>query len=222
METGDQAQHHKDEDQAGQVERAHQFAERKEADDAVLANGERHGAKRTNRGQLHDDVDDGKQHVRDFFDEVKHHRAAPAELVKRKSEQHRNQQHLQDFAFGESVNDGTGNDIENEVNGAGQLAGSGVSSDRFGVEGGHVDIHAFAGLEDIDQHNADQQRYRADNLEIQQRQATSFPNFLHVLHARNADHDCAENNRRDDHLDQLDETVSERLHVCAHAGVKVA
>ena len=53
---------------------------------------------------------------------------------------------------------------------------------------------------------------RADDLEVEQRQAAGLADLLHVLHAGDADHDGAEDDRRDDHLDQLDEAVAERLH----------
>ena len=50
-------------------------------------------------------ADDREQHVRDLLDEVEHQRAAAAELVQREAEQHREQQHLQDLALGERVDD---------------------------------------------------------------------------------------------------------------------
>ena len=93
------AEHDEDEDEARQVEGAHQLAERQQRADAVLADRERHRAERADRRDLHDDADDREQHVRRLLDEVEHERAAAAELVQREAEQHREQQHLQDLAL---------------------------------------------------------------------------------------------------------------------------
>src|SRR6185369_16930144 len=45
---------------------------------------------------------------------------------------------------------------------------------------------------------------------------------LHVLHAGDADHHGAEDDRRDHHLDQLDEGVAQRLHRLAGGRPEVA
>ena len=55
------AEHDEDEDQAGRVERGHQLAERQQRADAVLADGEGHGAERADRRDLHDDADDAEE-----------------------------------------------------------------------------------------------------------------------------------------------------------------
>ena len=47
------------------------------------------------------------------------------------------------------------------------------------------------------------------------------PNLLHVLHAGNAVHHGAENDRRDQHLDQLDEEITQRLHLRAKRWVEM-
>ena len=59
------------------------------------------------------------------------------------------------------------------------------------------------------------------DLEVDQRLDTDPADFLHILHAGDAMHDGAENDRRDQHLDQLDEGIAERLHRCADLGVEV-
>ncbi len=78
------------------------------------------------------------------------------------------------------------------------------------------------GCTTLTMHQPDDQRDRADDLEIQQRQPAGLADLLHVFHAGDADHHRAEDDRRDDHLDQLDEAIAERLHARAHRGVKVA
>ena len=68
----------------------------------------------------------------------------------------------------------------------------------------------------------DEQRERAHDLEVQQRQSRRSADLLHVLHAGDAGHHRAEDDRRDDHLDQLDEAVAERLHGGAGLGSEPA
>ena len=105
MEAGDEAEHDEDEHEAREIERSHQLAERHQRADAVLADGEGHRAERADRRHLHDDADDREQHVRRLLDHVEHQRAAAAELVQAEAEQDGDQQHLQDLALGEGVDD---------------------------------------------------------------------------------------------------------------------
>jgi hypothetical protein len=77
------------------------------------------------------------------------------------------------------------------------------------------------GCPDVDDDQADDQRDGADDLEVQDRQAAGLADLLHVFHAGDADDDGAEDDRRDDHLDQLDEAVAQRLHRRAGFGVEM-
>ena len=67
----------------------------------------------------------------------------------------------------------------------------------------------------------DDQRKRGHDLEIDQRLHADAADLLHVLHAGDAVHDGAEDDRRDEHLDQLDEPVAERLHRLAELRVEM-
>jgi hypothetical protein len=69
---------------------------------------------------------------------------------------------------------------------------------------------------------ADHQRDGAHDLEVQQRKTAGLAHLLHVFHAGDADHHRAEDDRRDDHLDELDEAVAQRLHGLAERGIEVA
>ena len=62
------------------------------------------------------------------------------------------------------------------------------------------------------------ERERGHDLEVEQRLEADAADLLHVLHAGDAVHDRAEDDRRDEHLDQLDEGVAERLHRLAQPG----
>ena len=85
----DDSEHDKNENEAGQVERAHQLTERDQRAHTVLADREGHRAECADWCDLHDDADNRKQHVRRFFDPVKNERAASAKAVQREPEQHR-------------------------------------------------------------------------------------------------------------------------------------
>ena len=75
-----------------------------------------------------------------------------------------------------------------------------------------IRVHAGAGLHDVDDDEPDDQRERAHHFEVQQRERARLADLLHVLHAGDAEHHRAEDDRRDQHLDQLDEAVAQRLH----------
>jgi hypothetical protein len=83
---------------------------------------------------------------------------------------------------------------------------------RLGIERRRIDIHAGTRLPYVDDDQTNDQGDGADDLEIENRQSAGLSDLLHVLHAGDADDDGAEDDGRDDHLDQLDETVAERLH----------
>ena len=57
----------------------------------------------------------------------------------------------------------------------------------------------------------DDQRESGDDFEVEQRLAADAAELLQIAHRGDAVDDGAEDDRRDDHLDQLDEAVAERL-----------
>jgi hypothetical protein len=87
--------------------------------------------------------------------------------------------------------------------------------DRFCIDRSGIDVHAGTGLPQIGDHEADHQSQRRHRLEIDDRFQADTTDFPHVLHAGDAVHDGAEDNRSDHHLDRLDEHVAERLHLGA-------
>ena len=93
---------------------------------------------------------------------------------------------------------------------------------RPGVQRPDVDVHAGAGLQRVHDNEADDQGERRQHLEIDQRLEADAADLLHVLHAGNAVHDRAKDDRRNDHLDQFDEGVAQRLHLLAELRVEVS
>ena len=96
-----------------------------------------------------------------------------------------------------------------------------VDLDRFGIDGLGVDIHADAGLQDVDDHEPNDEGQRRHHLEIDQCLEADASNLLHILHAGNAMHDRAENDWSNQHFDQLNETVTERFHLFSQLRIEV-
>ena len=63
---------------------------------------------------------------------------------------------------------------------------------------------------------------RRDDLEVDQRLAADPPDLLHVAGAGDAEHDRAEDDRADQHLDEGDEPVAERLQLDRGRRVHIA
>src|SRR6478736_10022213 len=101
MEAGNEPEHDKDEEQAGNIEGRHQFAKREHAADAVFTNGESHCAKRPDRRYLHNDTDNAEKHMGDLLYKIEYQRPPTAECVQGESEHEREQQNLQYLPLGE-------------------------------------------------------------------------------------------------------------------------
>ncbi|MNY15107.1 hypothetical protein D3C86_1483070 [compost metagenome] len=97
-------------------------------------------------------------------------------------------------------------------------AGSRIAGDCLGVEPRWVDVHAIAGADDVDDHQAQCQRESGQDLEIDQSPDADATELLHVLHPCNAEHHGGEDDWCEHHLDQLDEDVAHRLEVAGDVG----
>ena len=103
------------------------------------------------------------------------------------------------------------------------LAGVLIGQMSFGfAEGAHVHIHAYAGLRQIDDHQADDQGHSGEHHEVGQRDAAGFAHRLHVRHAGNARNNGTEDQGGDDHFDEIDKTPAQRLHLNGDIGVKMS
>jgi hypothetical protein len=86
--------------------------------------------------------------------------------------------------------------------------------------GRRIDVHADARLEDEGEQQAERQRDGGHDLEVDQRLDADAADALQVAGAGDAVHHDAEHQHRDDHLDQLDEAVAQRLELDAELGQK--
>ncbi len=115
--------------------------------------------------------------------------------------QDRDQQHLQQVALGEGVEEAGRDDAP----GCGRRVVWPRPWRRWrllAVERRRVGVEAGAGLHDLADEHADQQRERRDHLEVDQRLQADAADLLEVAHRRDAVHDGAEDDRRDHHADQ--------------------
>ncbi len=76
---------------------------------------------------------------------------------------------------------------------------------------GHSAAEPRTGPDQIADDKTDHQREGGDDLEIDQRLDADAADLLGILDMRNARYHGAEDDRRDHHLDQLDEAIAERL-----------
>ena len=155
-------------------------------------------------------------------DEAQQRLAALAERLQPEGEQDREEQHLQDLARREGADHGRGDDVHGgnrtvlcSLALAVKLAIALVSmalGSTFMPAPGCNRLTTMRPMTRAD---------RGDDLEVDERLEADAPDLLHVLHAGDAVHDGEEDDRRDDHLDQLDEGVAERLHGLAERRVEM-
>jgi hypothetical protein len=190
--------------------------------DAVLADGEGHGAERADRGSLHQDGDEAEDRGCESGQEVGDRLALVADHAERDAEQDREEQHLQDVALCKGADDGFRDDVHQEAGNRRFMRLGGVGGDGLAIERCRIDVHAGAGMQDVADDQADDQRQRRENDEIEHRLASDAADLFQVRHAGNAGGDGEEDDRRDDHLDEADEGIAERLQAGAEIRPEMA
>ena len=149
--------------------------------------------------------------MRETTDGIAQHSSTHAHDLQRKTHQHGHQQHLQHIAAGKRIKNSGGDDVEQKRHHALMLRLLGVLAQAPGIETGHIYMQAHAGLQHIDDGQAQHQRQRRDQFEIAQRIESDATDATQIVHAGDAQHHRAEDDRRDDHLDQADEAITQRL-----------
>ena len=204
------------------VEAGEQLAERDERAGAELADREGDRPERADRRRPHHKADDAEEHLRRRPDQIGERLARLSHGAEREPGQHRDEQHLQNIALGEGADEGVGDDSEQKLHGGLPPRRLEIMRDARRIDVGEVDIHAGAGLEHIDGNEPDDERDGRQDLEIDQRLQRDAADAGHVRHAGDAVHHGAENDRRDEDADRLDECVAERLHLRAERGIAFA
>src|SRR5207248_4556274 len=201
----DHAEHHEHEQRGGHVERRDQPDQVQDRAGSEFADRERHRAERADRSCLDHDGNDTEHSVRSIVDKGADRMAALAEPHQRKAEQDREQQNLKDLALRKGPDDGIGNDVQEKVDRLLRFRLFGIAGNRLRVR--HAAAETRAGPDQVTDEETDHQREGGDDLEINQRFDTNAADLLGILYMRDARYDGAEDDRRDHHIDQLDEAV---------------
>ena len=206
---GPQRQH--DEQRACQVEGQNQRTQRTDGTDPVLADGERHGTECAQRRQSHDQIEHGEQHAGEGIDGPRGGLTCRPDPRQCEPEQDRQQQHRQHFPFRKGAEEGLGNDMQDEFDKAHAGAGLRILSRDGRIKLLRVHVHARARLGQVHHGPADQQCDDCQQIEQGERLEQSLPDLFGFAQPGHAADDGAEHHRRDHHLDQLDETIAQRL-----------
>ena len=216
------AQHDDHEQQARRVESRDQPGETCKRADAIFSDGEGHRPERADRRKLHHQGDDLEHHDRDLAESGGDSLGAVADHRQRNPKQNRRQQRLEDAARGQRRDERVGNDVEQEAGQRRRMRLFGIVGDLRRVEAGRVDVEPRTRADDIGDSHPDDQRQGREEQEISKGLGRDAPDRGKVAHARNAGDDGQENQRRDDHLDQLDECVAERFERLARGGREIS
>jgi hypothetical protein len=163
--------------------------------------------------------------VAGLLDDPEHdRRTVLAQLGQGQPEQDREEQHLQQVVLGERGDDRGRDDAQQELDRVRQLAVAGLLLDRLGAggQGLRVDVEPGAGLHHVAHDQPEEEGERGDQLEVDQGLDADPADRLQVADVRDPDHHGAEDDRCDQHLDQLDEGVAQRLHLRAERRIEVA
>ena len=189
----------------------------------IFADRERHRAKGPERSRLHDDADHAEHRMHELIDQASDRRSALAELHQREAEQNRKEQNLKDIAYledrgparlaqsalgtaDEGADDTVGDDVQDIVDRLHLPGRVRVAFDLRRLFGGQL-LHrkARAGPPRHADQNADDQRQRRNDFEIEERLHADPTDAFGLVDVRDARNHGAEDDRRDRHLDQLDE-----------------
>jgi hypothetical protein len=134
------------------------------------------------------------------------------ESREREAEKNCEEDHLKYVPLREGVKYRGGNDVHQEFSHSLGLGLPSVLSDRLRVECGHIDIETASRAYDVAYDQTYEKREGGNNFEIQQCHTAEATDFLKVFHAGNPGDHRAENDKSDDHGDDADKSVSQRLH----------
>nr|AZF98880.1 hypothetical protein [Mesorhizobium ciceri] len=97
-----------------------------------------------------------------------------------------------------------------------------IALNGFDIERGRIDVEAGARLNDIRDNQPDNECKRREGKEINHRLGGNSADLLQIAHAGNAGRNCQEDDRCDNHLDDFDEGIAERLQALAGFRIEVA
>ena len=89
---------------------------------------------------------------------------------------------------------------------------AGVVGHRLRVKRLGVDVESASWFHHVPDYETNRKSDRGYDFKVQQRFAAHAPDLLHVLHPGNAGNHGAKDHQSDDHGDEADERIAERLH----------
>ena len=202
------AEHDEDEQRAGDVEADHQHGEALQRVHAGLADHRGHRAEGTDRRRPHDHRQHPEDQPLQVADAAQDRLAGAAHGLQREADEQRDQQGLQHLTRGQRGEHRGRDDAEQEV-GRACRAPSACAAPAPATSS--VRCRPDAGVQDVADDQADGQRDRRHGQEVGERQAADLADPGGAAHRADAEHDRAEDDRLDHHLDQGDERRAERL-----------
>lgn len=208
-----------EEDQRDGVADGDELAVRGQRAETVLTDQMGRGAEDGERGQLHDEADDGEHDLLRLFDGGQDggHLGVP-EVQQRRSDEAGEDQHLEQGVLGERADRAVGQRVEDELARGRQFSAAGLLVHGGRVQRGGVDVHPLPRTRQIAGEQPDDERHRGRDLEPDERFEPHASERLEISRLGDPGDDHAEHQRRDHRLDQPDEPVAERLGGRAHIG----
>jgi hypothetical protein len=202
------AEHDHDEQEAGDVEAEHDRAQRLQGVHAGLADNGGHGAEGTDGRGPHDHAEDAEDQPLDVLDAAQHRLTGATHGLQREAHEQRDQQRLEHLALGEGRDERGRDDPEQEVDGTlGGGLGLGVSDALHGLG----QVHPAARVDDVADDQADGECHEGHGDEVAEREPADLADLGGLPYGADAEHDRAEDDRRDHHLDQAHEARADRL-----------
>ena len=141
---GNAAQHDEDEEQAGRVEGGHQLAEREQRADAVLADGEGHGAERAERRDPMTMPTMRRRRASGLVDDVEHRLPRSPSASSAMPNRTEKNSTCRMSPSAKAPTTVSGMMFMRKLDDALVVRLGGVGGDRLGVERGRIDVHAGA------------------------------------------------------------------------------
>ena len=100
-----------------------------------------------------------------------------------------------------------------------RFCGGGVGIESTGIQCGDVNVHAGAGFNNMHNSQSEYQCQCTDNFKIKQGFYADAADFVQIPHSGNAGYNRTEDDRRNDHFNKLDKSVTKRLHYNGRFGI---
>ena len=211
--TGDEAEYHEYEEEAGDVESQHQGGQGLHGIHAGLTNDACHSTERAERSQPQNHVEDLEDEALQAGDEAKNRFACLAHGLHGEATQQCDKQDLENRSRGKRREHGLWDD------GADKAPKTFAFRTCLDVLRAitAANMKASAGIDEVSDHEADRQRKGGHRDEVRQSDAAGLSDRCRSAHRADAQHDGAEDDWRDDHLDEADEHRAQWLEVNGNA-----